>query len=78
MRLSITIEQHGQGLRTTSTNRDVNYQPSRRLVLNEDPAFRYSSKPLAGMTQQIPFYKEQNLTQGIFQKTNQRRPAKPD
>ena len=55
-------EQHGQ-LRTTSTNRDVNYQPSRRLDLNEDPAYRYSSKPLAGMTQQIPFYKEQNFKQ---------------
>ncbi|MFT2092511.1 catalase [Paraglaciecola sp. 2405UD69-4] len=55
-------EQHGQ-LRTTSSNSDVNYQPSRRLDLNEDPAFRYSSKMLAGMTQQIPFYKEQNFKQ---------------
>ena len=55
-------EQHGQ-LRTTQSKRDVNYQPSRRVDLNEDPAYRYSSKPLAGMTQQIPFYKEQNFKQ---------------
>ncbi len=55
-------EQHGQ-LRTTHSKRDVNYQPSRLVDLNEDSQYRYSRKPLAGMTQQIPFYKEQNFKQ---------------
>jgi catalase len=55
-------EQHGK-LRTTNSTRDVNYQPSRRLDLNDDNQYKYVQTPLAGTTQQAPFYKQRNFAQ---------------
>ncbi|MFW8591015.1 catalase [Glaciecola sp. 2405UD65-10] len=55
-------EQHGK-LRTSSTSRDVNYQPSRRLNVNDDNQYKYAQTPLAGTTQQAPFYKQRNFAQ---------------
>lgn len=54
--------QHGK-LRPTNTDREVNYQPSRVLDLAEDTKYKYSTMPLIGGYQQIPFYKQMNFKQ---------------
>jgi len=54
--------QHGK-LRTTNTDRDVNYQPSHRIAVDDNSKYKYASTPLSGTTQQIPFYKQQNFKQ---------------
>ena len=55
-------EQHGK-LRTTNSTRDVNYQPSRRVALDDDNQYKYAQTPLSGTTQQAPFYKQRNFAQ---------------
>ncbi|GAA6185299.1 catalase [Aliiglaciecola sp. NS0011-25] len=54
--------QHGK-LRPTNTQREVNYQPSEYLDLAEDTKYKYSTMPLLGSYQQIPFYKQLNFRQ---------------
>ncbi|MEP1553245.1 catalase-related domain-containing protein, partial [Paraglaciecola sp.] len=45
------------------SSRDVNYQPSRRIALDDDNQYKYAQTPLAGTTQQAPFYKQRNFAQ---------------
>ena len=54
--------QHGQQ-NGGSTSRDVNYEPSRRIPVDDDRQYAYSSTPVSGSIQQFPVHKQQNFMQ---------------
>lgn len=59
------VENHTQNgqLSSATTTRDVNYQPSRSIAVDDNRQHAYSSTPISGSTQQIPFHKKQNFRQ---------------